>query len=127
MEKEPESTDRPDAPSIEIRLFWWFGIYLAGQVPLMVAGSSPIVAVFFPMILGCMFVPFMLIFPESIQTVIAPVLLPVFYVAGFGFYFWHLYKTLTAKTRRRFFLWLLLLVAIVIFNQFLVSCMGTQR
>jgi hypothetical protein len=113
------------APPIKVRLCWWFAIYSSGLAPLVVRAAqnefNMLVPIFFPLPLGFVFAPVVNLLPRFFQ---GPLILPL-YFAGFAFYAWHLYATLKATTRRKFDFLLLVLVVVVLANQWIMWSMAT--
>jgi hypothetical protein len=124
METEPQKPrEELPAPSRNVRLAWWFGIYLAGQVPLIILGlihQAPgliLVPFFFPWELGGIFALVQFVLPESVTIAVSP----LFFILPYAFYLGHLVATLRAHTRRRFDFLLLVLVIVVLFNQWIIA------
>jgi hypothetical protein len=118
MGTEPkQSREEIPAPSRDIRLKWWFIIYLAGSVPLFIEvfcnvfnGLMLAAPLFFPIFLGLfLWWPLASILPTSLDAAI----LPLCALAGYGAYAWHLYLTLKVKTQRSFRILLLILFLVV--------------
>jgi hypothetical protein len=108
------------APGSDARLFIWFGIYLAAQVPMIWRlgfNYSPVTPIFFPFSLGFIMAIPLNMLPDALSQLIAPVALPIGFVAACVVYPAHLVATLRAKTRRRFSFLLLELVTLVLMNQ----------
>jgi len=127
METEPEKPrEKTSAPSRKVRLAWWFGIYMAGQVPLIIWGlfhRAPgllFVPFIFPWELGCILAPLLSIWPMALEPVKGGLL----FFSGYVFYAGHLYETLKAPTRRRFDFLLLVLVIVVLVNQWILASMA---
>ena len=112
------------APSQDVRLAWWFAIFLSGFVSILVRVSdqeySPFAVIFFPVVLGFILIPLVTLLPEAL----GPYLMVLVWPAGIAFYIWHFYATFHAPTRKKFNLLLLLLVAVVILNQLVYWGMG---
>jgi hypothetical protein len=132
MGTEPEKPQKETpAPGTAVRLAWWFGIYIAAQIPLVVyafdqqgidaIGYALFEPFYFPLILGFILAPFANLLPDSYATFTGPCLM----IAGYAFYLWHLIQTIKAKNRCRFDLLLLLLVAVVFLNQMIIG--GMER
>jgi len=81
-----------------------------------------LVPILFPLPLGFIFAPLINLLPEFLGKVL---IVPLFF-AGFAFYGWHLYATLKAPSRRRFDFLLLVLVIVVLANQWLMWMMATS-
>ena len=127
MEIEPKKQpEEAPAPPRNVRLTWWFGIYGAALVPLVIRAFenefNMLVPVLFPLPLGFIFAPLVNLLPEFLGKVL---IVPLFF-AGFAFYAWHLYATLKAPSRRRFDFLLLVLVIVVLANQWLMWMMATS-
>jgi hypothetical protein len=106
MENEPErpQSKRP-APPRNVRLAWWFVIYLAGSAPIVVKT-----------LLGQNNMPWAGFF-------LWPIILPgaMFGLAGYAFYAMHMWATLITGSRRQFEILLIVLVLLVLINQAILA------
>jgi hypothetical protein len=116
------------APSTEERLVWWFTIYFAGPVGVVIhmtygfggnfihgEGDFTLLPLLFPLALGSLIWFIAPVLPQFMM----PVVWILSFFGGFVFYGWHLYATLKADTRRRFDILLVVLVLAVLANQWL--------
>jgi len=114
MASEPgKPQEKTPAPSRKVRLAWWFGIYLAGQMSL-IFHYGLLCAILVPTVLG---MPLFLILPKSLPV---PILFTLTSAAGYALYLVHLYIIVKVRTRRSFDFLLLLLVIIVLTSQFCI-------
>jgi hypothetical protein len=124
METESKKPrEEKPAPSLVVRLAWWFGIYMAGQIPLMIHGLAHgiffLIPFIFPLALGDVLAPFVNLLPEFLGKV----MIVTSFFAGFAFYGWHLYATLKVTSCRRFDFLLIVLVIVVLVNQWILTTM----
>jgi hypothetical protein len=128
LEKSVVTQDKTTPPSTRVRLAWWFSIYVSALVPFVRAVCSEyppfniVTAVFFPLPLGFLLAPLVNLMPYSFGRFFVPIL----FIAGPAFYVLHLRSTLKASTLWRFDWLLLMLVIVVLANQFLMATMATS-
>jgi hypothetical protein len=110
------------APSIVIRLLWWFGIYFAAQIPFIIGHDRPAWVVMFPTLLGFLTAPIWHLFPDRPFITIVGFL--CFVAFPYGVYGLHLYATLKTRSHARFDLLLVVLVLLVLLTQFGTRMLG---
>ena len=97
------------SPSLRVRLIWWFGVYFAAQLPLI------------------MFLPFEPMFPLGLLALWLPGkdfnggLFEPILVSSYGFYIVHLILSLSLPSKMAFRILTIILIIAVVLN--LAGCM----
>ncbi len=120
MNPQETASEPIPAPKKSSRLALWFIIYLAAQLPIiwrLGSDYNPISILLFPSYLGMLVAVPLNMMPDAVSHVLAYVLLPLGFAAGYVVYPLHLMATLRARTRRRFSFLMLVLATMLLMNQ----------